>query len=155
MELSRGREKRRKERELGKVNISTSERLPANICATRSRGRVEGKGREFERRSYCIVCRDWMKYILYVLSVRRGCERGGREVGGGTTPGSERRLCCLDSPSERIASASGSSPGICGTFSSLSVCREVGRRVGDGGTRAAARAAHHREDPGVKFGVQT
>ena len=71
-------------------------------------------------------------------------ERGGRRERRDTTPGSERRLCCLASPSERIASASGSSLRICGTFSSLSVCREVGRRVGDGGTRAAARAAHHR-----------
>ena len=56
----------------------------------------------------------------------------------------ERRLCCSTSPREHIASARGSSPRVHRTFLSLSGIQKVGRRVGDGGTRGAARAAHHR-----------
>ena len=49
------REGETKERARTGKNISTSERLSANICGTRSRGRVEGKGRESEKCSYCII----------------------------------------------------------------------------------------------------
>ena len=49
------------------------------------------------------------------------------------------------SSSERIPSASASSPRMRETFSSLSRGREVGVHVGHGSTCAAARAAHQRK----------